>query len=267
MSTLANIKIIKTFLNKYNISPSKKFGQNYLVDEYKLNSIISNMNITKDDIVLEIGPGLGIFTYEFCKYAKKVCVIEIDKNLKDVLTKVLENYSNYEIFWEDATKFDYSKIKEKNVKVFSSLPYNSAKKIIMNLLESSLDWSELHFILQKEVVESYISTPPRADFLANYIRLFGKPRIEFVLSPKSFYPEPKVYSAYMTVIRDDEYKHYNRRLLASYIKYAYSEPRKKVKNNLKKIITDLSHIPSEILEKRPSELMLQDWIRIFKDII
>ncbi|MCX8035153.1 MAG: 16S rRNA (adenine(1518)-N(6)/adenine(1519)-N(6))-dimethyltransferase RsmA [Candidatus Dojkabacteria bacterium] len=267
MSTLANIKIIKTFLNKYDISPSKKFGQNYLIDEYKLNSILSNINITKNDIVLEIGPGMGIFTYEFCKYAKKVYLIEIDQSLKEVLTKVLENYSNYEIFWEDATKFDYSKIKEQKIKVFSSLPYNSAKKIIMNLLESTLDWTELHFILQKEVVESYISTPPKADFLANYIRLFGKPRIEFVLSPKSFYPEPKVYSAYMTVVRDDEYKDYNRRLLASYIKYAFSEPRKKVKNNLRKIILDLRHIPSEILDKRPSELMLQDWVRIFKGSI
>ncbi len=267
MSTLANIKILKTFLNKYNIAPSKKFGQNYLVDEYKLNSIVSSMNISSDDVILEIGPGIGTFTYEFCKFAKKVYIIELDKSLNEVLTKVLENYSNYEIFWEDSTKFDYSRINESNIKVFSSLPYNTAKKIIMNLVESSLDWTELHFILQKEVVESYISTPPKADFLANYIRLFGKPRIEFVLSPKSFYPEPKVYSAYMTVIRDDEYKQYNRRLLASYIKYAYSEPRKKVKNNLKRIISDLSHIQSEILEKRPSELMLQDWIMIFKDSI
>jgi 16S rRNA (adenine1518-N6/adenine1519-N6)-dimethyltransferase len=265
--TLASLSIVKNLAGRLGGGTIKSLGQNFLVNQKTLLRFINLLKITKEDIVIEIGAGIGVVSYTLCEQAKKVYLIEIDRTKEEALTKVLENYDNFEIIWADATDFDFSTIdlEGKQAKVIGSLPYNVCKKIIYNLFLSKLDWSEAAFILQKEVAESYASLPPRADFLGTFASIFTDKEFRFKIRASDFFPIPRVESATILFKRNDQYKHLDRRDFSAFIKNGYSSPRKKAFNNM-----NMKEKGAEIAEKfginpnaRPSELRVEDWEKFF----
>jgi len=268
--TLASLYIVRSITKQLGGGSIKSLGQNFLINQKTLLRFIDVLDISENDTVIEIGPGIGVVSYTLCEKAKKVYLIEIDKTKSEALNKVLENYDNYEIIWADATNFDYAQIPELDkVKVVGSLPYNSAKRIIYNLFFSKLNWSRAAFILQKEVAENYSSIPPRADFLSIFARIFSEPKLRFTISPKSFYPIPRVDSAAITFDRHSKFDAIDKNALSKFIKKGFSSPRKTIFNNLglKSHADEVSKKLKISQKARPSELQVDDWVYLFRNFI
>ena len=265
-TTLASLPIVRSITNKLGGGTKKSFGQNFLINQNVLLKFIDTLDITKNDTVIEIGPGIGVLTYTLCQKAKKVYLIEIDREKESALNKVLENYDNYEIIWADATDFDFSKqfANIKDILIIGSLPYNVGKKIIYNLFNSEIDWKKASFILQKEVAKNYISKTPHADFLSIFASLYSISKYEFSINRKSFYPIPKVDSATISFTRIEKTE--NAQSLSKFIKSGFQSPRKTILNNLKTLGFTAEKISSIGIEprKRPSELSKEDWINLYK---
>lgn len=263
--TLANLSIVRNITQRLGGGTQKGFGQNFLVNQKTLLRFLDLLDIQKDDIIIEIGPGIGVLSYTLCQRAKKVYLIEIDRTKEEALKKVLENYDNYEIIWDDATNFDFSSLKIESAKVIGSLPYNVGKRIIYNLFFSNLDWLKAVFLLQKEVAESYSSLPPKADFLSTFARIFSQPDIRFLVGPKNFYPIPKVDSAAILFERVEKFTDLDKQSFSKFIKQGYIAPRKTIFNNLNlkkeqnQITKELGFSPTI----RPSELSIDDWYKLY----
>lgn len=266
--TLANLSIVRNITQRLGGGTQKSFGQNFLVNQKTLLRFLDLLDIQKDDIIIEIGPGIGVLSYTLCQKAKKVYLIEIDRTKEEALKKVLENYDNYEIIWADATDFDFSSLNLAEAKVIGSLPYNVGKRIIYNLFFSKLNWTKAAFLLQKEVAETYSSLPPRADFLSSFARIFSNPELRFLVGPKNFYPIPKVDSAAILFEKVEKFSDIDKLAFSKFIKQGYIAPRKTIFNNL-----NLKGSQKEITEKfgfsptiRPSELSIESWYELFKFI-
>ena len=195
-------------------------------------------------------------------------LVELDRTKEEALEKALENYSNYEIVWADATEVDFTQfnLEGKQVKVIGSLPYNVGKRIIYNLLNSNLNWESAAFFLQKEVAESYTSKAPQADFLAVSVSIYADMEVRFQVSPKSFYPIPNVDSSAVLLKRHDRYNHLDKQKLSKLIKSGFGAPRKNILNNLKSLNFTGEDIESAGLtvNLRPAQLKLDDWIKLFQ---
>lgn len=266
--SLANLLVVRNLTERLGGGIKKSFGQNFLINQGSLFRFIDLLKITKEDTIIEIGPGIGVLSYTLCQLAKKVILIELDREKEQALRKVLENYDNYEIIFDDASTFDFATLQsEENIKVIGSLPYNVAKRIIYNLLNSGLNWQKAAFILQKEVAENYTSLPPKAEFLSTFARIYSDPELRFQIPNKHFYPIPKVTSATILLQKKDTIVE-NPQAFSKFIKAGYSSPRKTILNNLKSL-----GITKESLESigikptsRPSELNVFDWKKIFESI-
>lgn len=263
-STIASYKLVRHVANEYGGGIKKGFGQNFLVNEKILRRLIARLNIKDNDIVVEIGPGIGVLTYSLCQLAKKVIMIELDKAKEKAIHKVLENFNNYEIIFADASEFNFNDVpKSANLKIIGALPFNHAKRIIANLFESGIIWNEAVFVVQLEVGESYSSTPPDADFLSNYARIFAEASFEFKIKPVNFVPIPKVDSAVIKFTqKKDEISISEKLKIAGFIKSGFSQPRKKLRNNLKGF--DLANEALNYLDKRPAQLSLNEWEFLFR---
>jgi 16S rRNA (adenine1518-N6/adenine1519-N6)-dimethyltransferase len=163
-ATLGNPKNTIEVLQKYNFNFQKKFGQNFLIDTRVLEEIIDAAEITKDDFVLEIGPGIGTMTQYLAESAGKVIAVEIDKNLIPILGETLAEYDNVTIINEDILKLDINRLVEeendgKPIKVVANLPYYITTPIIMKLLEDKLDIESITVMIQKEVADRLIEIP------------------------------------------------------------------------------------------------------------
>ena len=155
MAYLASPRETKAIIDSYSFAFQKKFGQNFLIDANVLERIVDDGGITKDDFVLEIGPGIGTMTQYLCESAREVMAVEIDSNLIPILNYTLSDYDNVEIVNEDALKLDFKKIvKEKNngepIKVVANLPYYITTPIVMGLLESKAPIESITIMVQKE---------------------------------------------------------------------------------------------------------------------
>lgn len=267
-TTLASLNIVRSLTKKFGGDFYKKFGQNFLVNQQSLLRFIKLINLNSEDTVIEIGPGIGVISYTLCQSAKKVYLIEIDREKEEAIKKTLENFDNYEIIWADASTFDFSTIKAQpgsEIKVISSLPYNVGKKIIYNILNSTLDWKEAAFILQKEVAESYTTKAPKADFLGIFSQIYSDIDFRFLIPSEHFFPRPKVQSAVVYLKKSSKFNHLNKADFSNFIKTGFLQPRKTVLNNLKsrglkkEDLNDLG-IKESI---RPSELTVEDWEKIY----
>ncbi len=266
--SLANLLVVRNLTQRLGGGIKKSFGQNFLINQGSLFRFLDLLKLDKEnDVVVEIGPGIGVVSYSLCERAKKVILIELDRDKETALRKVLENYDNYELIFGDAANFDFSELnKYGNVKVIGSLPYNVAKRIIYNLFTSTLNWSNAAFILQKEVAENYTSKPPKSDFLSVFARIFSKADMRFLIPGKHFYPIPNVMSATITFEKiepmvDDP------KQLSKFIKQGFSAPRKTILNNLKPLgFTNVKLESIGILSNsRPAELSDIDWIKLYKN--
>ncbi len=195
-------------LQKYNFNFQKKFGQNFLIDTHVLEKIIDSAEITKEDCILEIGPGIGTMTQYLAERAGRVVVVEIDKNLIPVLEDTLSEYDNITIINNDILKVDINRLAEeynggKPIKVVANLPYYITTPIIMGLFESHVPLKSITIMVQKEVADRMQVGPGTKDYgaLSLAVQYYAKPEIVAIVPPNCFIPRPNVASAVIRLTR------------------------------------------------------------------
>lgn len=260
MAYLGNPQNTIAVLQKYNFNFQKKFGQNFLIDTHVLDKIIEKANITKEDFVLEIGPGIGTMTQYLCEEAGKVAAVEIDSNLIPILKDTLSEYSNIEIIHGDILKVDIGALaREKNqgkpIKVVANLPYYITTPIIMGLFESHVPIDSITVMVQKEVAERMQASPGTKDYgaLTLAVGYYAKPEIVANVPPNCFMPRPGVGSA---VIRLDVHEQppvqaEDEALLFAVIRASFNQRRKTLQNGL-------SHVPGLGISKELTVRILEE---------
>ena len=212
MRDLIEAKNTIEFLKSHNISAKKRYGQNFLIDRRVLERIIEGAGISKEDVVLEIGPGIGTLTQALCEAAGHVIAVEIDRDMIPLLEENLSGHENYEIINEDVLKLDLEMlIRERGLgsrplRVAANLPYYITTPIIMQLLESRIPAKTITVMVQKEVADRMQAAPGTADYGAFSLRVQWdmKPEILFTVPPSCFMPQPGVTSAVIRMTRRDK---------------------------------------------------------------
>ena len=239
MATLGNPKNTIEIIQKYGFNFQKKFGQNFLIDTHVLDRIIEESGITKDDCVLEIGPGIGTMTQYLCENAREVIAVEIDKALIPILEDTLSEYDNVTVINDDILKVDVQKIvDEKNggrpIKVVANLPYYITTPIIMGLFESHLPLKSITIMVQKEVADRMQVGPGTKDYgaLSLAVQYYAKPEIVANVPPNCFMPRPNVGSAVIRLTKYEEPPVYveNEEFMFSLIRATFNQRRKTLVN-------------------------------------
>lgn len=241
MAVLGNPKKTIEILQKYNFNFQKKYGQNFLIDTGILEEIIDAANITEDDMVLEIGPGIGTMTQYLCESARYVVAVEIDTNLIPILQDTLGTYDNVKVINDDILKVDINALaKEYNndraIKVVANLPYYITTPIIMGLFESHVPIDSITIMVQKEVADRMQAAPGKKDYgaLSLAVQYYSAPEIVVNVPPSCFMPQPKVGSSVITLKKhetpvvevDDE------KLMFRVIRASFNQRRKTLANGL-----------------------------------
>ena len=211
MEKLSNPQVTIQTIKKYEFAFQKKFGQNFLIDDHVITKIINAAEITKDDLVLEIGPGIGTMTQYLAESAGKVIAVEIYKNLIPILGETLAEYDNVTIINEDILKLDINRLVEeendgKPIKVVANLPYYITTPIIMGLFESHVPLQSITVMVQKEVADRMQVGPGSKDYgaLSLAVQYYAKPYIAANVPPNCFIPRPGVGSAVIRLTRYEE---------------------------------------------------------------
>lgn len=228
----------KQIIKKYEFNFKKNFGQNFLVDERVLDKIINAADITDNDLVIEVGPGIGTLTQAMAKRARKVISVEIDKTLVPILDELLEDYDNIEIINEDILRVDINSLIEKNpnlnVKMVANLPYNITTPIIMNILERHIPMESLTVMIQKEVAYRMNAKPSTKDYgaLSLVTQYYCEPYLVANVPQNCFMPRPNVDSAVikLTILDKPPIDVEDEQFMFSFIKAAFSQRRKTLVN-------------------------------------
>ena len=241
-------------LQKYNFHFQKKFGQNFLIDTHVLERIIAEAGVTKDDFVVEIGPGIGTMTQYLCESAGAVAAVEIDKNLIPILHDTLSEYDNVDIINEDILKVDIAALAEeknggKPIKVVANLPYYITTPIIMGLFESHVPIESITVMVQKEVADRMQCGPGTKDYgaLSLAVQYYAKPEIVANVPPNCFMPRPNVGSAVIRLTRHEKppVEVADEKLMFRLIRASFNQRRKTLVNGLKNA-SDLSFSKEQI---------------------
>ncbi len=272
----------KFIMKKYNIKANKKLGQNFLISENVVEKIIESSDINKEDLVIEIGPGLGTLTAKLLEKANKVICIELDERMVNILKDRFSLYNNFEIINDDVLKVDLKNIiknekdsgKIKSAKIVANLPYYITTPIIMKLLEEELDLESITVMIQKEVADRLIAIPGEKNTGAITYSVFYYAISESILEvPKdSFIPEPEVTSKVikLKVRKEAPVFPKDKEKMFKIIKSAFMQKRKTLLNSLtnNKIFQDKNK-GIEILNNlkleeniRPEELSLEEFSKI-----
>ncbi len=228
-------------LKKYNIHFQKKFGQNFLIDTHVLEKIIASAGVTKDDFILEIGPGIGTMTQYLCESAGKVMAVEIDGNLIPVLQDTLSAYSNVTVVNEDVLKLDMVQIaqeynKGKPIKVVANLPYYITTPIIMELFESHVPLESVTVMVQKEVADRMQAAPGSKEYgaLSLAVQYYARTEIVANVPPNCFMPRPNVGSAVirLTCHKENPVKVADEKFMFRIIRASFNQRRKTLQNGL-----------------------------------
>ena len=241
MEKLSNPQVTIETIKKYEFAFQKKFGQNFLIDAHVINKIISAADITKDDCVLEIGPGIGTMTQYLAESAGQVVAVEIDKNLLPILDETLAEYDNVTIINDDILKVDINKIVEERnggrpIKVVANLPYYITTPIIMGLFESHVPIDSITVMVQKEVADRMQVGPGTKDYgaLSLAVQFYAKPQIVANVPPNCFMPRPNVGSAVIRLTRHEEVPVQvdDEKLMFHIIRASFNQRRKTLANGL-----------------------------------
>ena len=270
---------IREILDKYGFEFSKALGQNFLIDGNILKNISKAGEITKEDLILEIGPGIGTLTEELALNAKKVVAVELDKNLLPILGETLKAYDNIEVVHGDILKLDLkelidNKLEGGPIKVVANLPYYITTPIIGKLLEEDLNIHSIIIMVQKEVADRIVATPNSKEYgaLSLFINFYSHPQIILKVPKTVFMPQPRVDSAVVKLNIKDELPDVDRDLFFKVVKSAFNKRRKTLLNSLssgelgleKEIIKNVlkeADIPFNI---RAENLNIEDFIKISK---
>ena len=241
-------------IQKYQFAFQKRFGQNFLIDAHVLEKIVSAAGITKDDCVLEIGPGIGTMTQYLAESAGQVIAVEIDTNLLPILADTLKDYSNVKVINQDILKVDINElVKEYNngrpIKVVANLPYYITTPIIMGLFESNVPIDNITVMVQKEVADRMQTGPGSKDYgaLSLAVQYYAEPEIVANVPPNCFMPRPKVGSAVIRLTRHKEppVQVENEKLMFQIIRASFNQRRKTLANGLNN--SPEIHLPKEVI--------------------
>ena len=257
----------KFIMKKYHITANKNYGQNFLIDENIVNSIVDFANISKDDVVIEIGPGFGTLTSELLQKAGKVICIELDKKMLDILKDRFSFYDNFELIHDDVLKVNLQALLSENLqnfkttKVVANLPYYITTPIIMKLLEDKLPLQSITVMVQKEVAERLTEAPggKNCGAITYSIHYYTNPERVIDVPNTSFIPSPKVDSSVirLTLLDEPRVSPRNEDLFFRIIKTAFLQKRKTLLNTL--LIGKLG--TREFLEEMLNELNIDLKIR------
>lgn len=268
LPTLGNPKNTIEILNKYKFIFQKKFGQNFLIDEHVLGKIIRSAEITEDDFVVEIGPGIGTLTQYLAASAREVAAIEIDDALIPILEDTLSAYDNVTVIHEDVLKVDLCKLAEeknggKPIKVVANLPYYITTPIIMGLFENHVPVESITIMVQKEVADRMKTGPGSKDYgaLSLAVQYYAKPELVANVPPNCFMPRPRVGSAVIRLTRHAEVpvQAENEKLMFQMIRASFNQRRKTLVNGLGN--APELHIPKEMTTEVLDEMGLSASVR------
>ena len=241
MEKLSNPQVTIETIKKYDFAFQKKYGQNFLIDSHVIHKIIAAAGVTKDDVVLEIGPGFGTMTQYLAEAAREVIAVEIDKTLIPVLQDTLADYDNVTLINEDILKVDIGAlVEEKNggrpIKVVANLPYYITTPIIMGLFESHVPLQNITVMVQKEVASRMQAGPGTKDYgaLSLAVQFYAKPYIVANVPPNCFIPRPNVGSAVIRLTRWDNppVPVKDEKYMFSLIRASFNQRRKTLQNSL-----------------------------------
>lgn len=241
MANLGNPSNTNEVLKKFNLTAQKRYGQNFLIDSNVLSNIVEAAEITKEDIVLEIGPGIGTLTQYLAEAAGKVIAVEIDRNMIPVLEYTLKDYDNIRIINQDVLKVDMEELVStegngKKIKVVANLPYYITTPIIMGLLEMDAPIDSITVMIQKEVAQRMQEGPGSKDYgaLSLAVAFYSKAEVKMIVSPNCFIPRPNVESAVIRLNKYDEppVKVNDSKKMFRIIKGAFEQRRKTLLNSL-----------------------------------
>ena len=294
MLNLTSVKTIKELLMRHGARPSKLMGQNFLIDRRVMLKIIESAQLSHNDTVLEVGPGIGNLTQELAKRAKQVIAVEKDKKMMEILKETLKGYQNIEITNKDILKLSITNYPTHNAmhsvaggqlssyKIVANIPYYLTSPLIRKFLESDRPPREMILMVQKEVAQRICSKPPNMSLLAVSIQFYADPKIVSYVKKESFWPRPKVDSAILKIVHRmqkssirksfyelmtfDGTNKIGREKFFKIVKAGFAQPRKQLANNLSKALKkDRSQISKWLIanginpEQRAETLSLSNW--------
>lgn len=268
MAELGNPSNTIEVLKKYGFRFQKRYGQNFLIDSHILEKIVEAAEITKEDMVLEIGPGIGTMTQYLAEHAREVIAVEIDKTLIPILEDTLSAYDNVTVINEDILKVDIEALaREKNgnrpIKVVANLPYYITTPIIMGLFESHTPLASITIMVQKEVADRMQAGPGTKDYgaLSLAVQYYAKPEIMMNVSPGCFIPKPNVGSAVIRLTRYEQnpVQVKDEDFLFSLIRAAFGQRRKTLVNSLTN--ASFLSVSKEAILRALSEMGISETVR------
>lgn len=267
---LTNILELKKLLRTYGAWPNKDLGQHFLTDTNVLDKMMESADLTASDVVVEVGPGIGIMTKELTKKAKKVYAVEIDPKIAEILSTICIQYPNLKIVRGDIRDFSPKGIGR--YKVVANLPYYITSHVIKKFLEEKNKPQTITVLIQREVAERICSKPGRMSVLAVAVQFYGQPEIKGLVSPLAFFPPPKVYSAILKikVFKEPLFEGVDPKVFFRLVKAGFGEKRKMLANSMSGGL-GLEKATAEKLLKgagvepmlRAERLSLDDWRRIY----
>lgn len=273
---MSSFKEIKKILKKHRIFPSKRLGQNFLIGKGVLKKIVEAAELSKNDFIFEIGPGMGNLTIELAKKVKKVLAIEKDKKMVQILEKILKEkgIENVDIVNADVLKFLNRKglILNKKYKVVANIPYYLTSRLLRKILEDvRVKPLLMVMMVQKEVAQRIVAQPPKMNLLAISVQFYARPEIISYVSKNSFWPKPKVDSAIIRLRPKKDKCKVDIDRFFEIVKAGFAHPRKQLVNNLSEGLA----IEKEFVKKwlrenhfspkqRAENLSLNDWKKLIK---
>lgn len=271
---------IKEICRLFEIKPTRSKGQNFLVNERIYDDIVKAAEITSSDEVLEVGPGLGFLTAKLASASKRVVAVELDDKLANYLQVGIDtqDIKNVEIVNEDILRFNITKYfpLETKYKVVANLPYNITSIFLRLFLSNRHQPTALTLMLQKEVAERIVATPPDMSLLALSVQYYSEAKIIREVKAGNFWPEPKVDSAVIRLVTKSrpeispEKQELEDKLFFRLAKFGFSAKRKMLKNNLAGGLKISQQIITSVMEKnklgpllRAEDLSLEDWLKLF----
>ena len=281
------LEITKKILNKYNIRANKRYGQNFLIDDDILTGIVNVADIKKEDLVIEIGPGLGNLTKYLLESAGYVIAVEIDKKMIEILNDRFSKYENFLLLNEDILKVNKkeiikkiekeSGIKYKNIKVVANLPYYVTTPIIFKLLQDENKINEITIMVQKEVADRMVANVKSKDYgiLTLMVKYLADADIKLEVKNTCFIPAPNVTSSVIKLIKEKKYTVSNEKMLFDLIHSSFAQRRKKMINSL--VATRFMNLDKSFIENifkecnidfntRAEELSIEKYIQIVNNI-
>jgi len=261
-------------LKTFGVVPKKDLGQNFIVRRTALDQVIAAASLEDQDLILEIGAGLGALTLELARQSREVFAVEYDARLIPILHKILEGLSNVSIIHGDILQLDLTEILgQRRYKIVANIPYQITSLLIRRLMESQSPAQRVVLTIQREVAERIVAKPGDLSLLALSVQVFGQPKIHSYIPAAAFYPQPKVDSSVLTIdmfaqpqIDADEIDQFFR-----IVKAGFSQKRKQLRNALSGGLRVSSQVAEEIMHganlspsRRAQELDLSEWQRLFE---